>query len=132
MYIEFKNGERLDVIENEIWCREISKYGMEKKRLDYRAMVQAFTDDCLILNNEIIKHVDDFYLENGSDYDDETGNFEDIFQYFIIDGNSAENFERFTDEIIYYSEKLDMYLLGVTHWGTGWDYVLTDYEIKED
>lgn len=132
MYIEFKNGKRLDVIDNKVWGREISKEGMDKKRLDYRAMVQAFTDDCLILNNEIIKHVDDFYIENGSDYDEETENYIDVFQYYIIDGNSAEYFEEFTDEIIYYSEKLDMYLLGVTHWGTGWDYVLTDYEIKED
>ena len=84
------------------------------------------------LNNEIIKHVDDFYIENGLDYDEETGNYVDVFQYFIIDGNSAENFERFTDEIIYYSEKLDMYLLGITHFGTAWNGVMTDYEIKED
>ncbi len=132
MYIEFKNGEKLDVINGEVWGREISKEGIERKHIDYRAMVQAFTDDCLILNNEIIKHIDDFYIENGSDYDEETGNYVDVFQYFIIDGNSAENFERFTDEIIYYSEKLDMYLLGVTHFGTAWNGVMTDYEIKED
>ena len=29
-------------------------------------------------------------------------------------------------EIVYYSEELDLYIWGVTHYGTSWDYVLTD------
>ena len=31
-----------------------------------------------------------------------------------------------------YSEKLDVYVLDVTHFGTGWDYVLTDLEPTTD
>ena len=36
---------------------------------------------------------------------------------------------RETNEIVFYSEDLDMYLWGVTHYGTSWDYVLTDIKI---
>ena len=35
-----------------------------------------------------------------------------------------------TDEIVYYNEELDMYVWGITHYGTSWDYVLTDIAIK--
>lgn len=34
-----------------------------------------------------------------------------------------------TNEIVYYNETLDMYLWGVTHYGTSWDYVLTSIKI---
>ena len=37
----------------------------------------------------------------------------------------------YTDEIIYYHEDLDMYVWGVTHFGTAWDYVLTDIKLVE-
>ena len=33
--------------------------------------------------------------------------------------------------ILYYIDELDLYILGVTHLGTGWDYVLTDIEPSE-
>lgn len=38
----------------------------------------------------------------------------------------ALNIEEYTNEIVYYNETLDLYVWGVTHWGTSWDYVLTD------
>lgn len=52
----------------------------------------------------------------------------DIFQYYIISENGARILEEDTDEIVLYCEKLDIYLWCVTHWGTAWDYVLTDIE----
>lgn len=40
--------------------------------------------------------------------------------------------EQFGKEfILYYIDELDMYILGVTHFGTSWDYVLTDIEPSE-
>ena len=49
----------------------------------------------------------------------------EVFQWYIIDDNGARICKEF-NEIVYYNEELDMYLWGVTHWGTSWDYVLTD------
>lgn len=49
----------------------------------------------------------------------------EIYQYFIVSGYGAEILEEI-NEIVFYNEELDMYVWGVTHWGTSWDYVLTD------
>ena len=60
----------------------------------------------------------------------EDAHYEDIFQYFIISDNGAEILKDYTDEIVFYNEALDMYVWGVTHWGTSWDYVLTDIKLN--
>ena len=54
----------------------------------------------------------------------------EIFQYFIISEQGANILKEWTDEIVYYNETLDMYVWGVTHLGTGWDYVLTDIQLN--
>lgn len=54
----------------------------------------------------------------------------EIFQYFIISDNGAEILQELTDEIVYYLPVIDCYVWGVTHWGTGWDYVLTDIPVE--
>lgn len=55
----------------------------------------------------------------------------EIFQYYIVDDNGADILKRETNEILFYNEELDMYIWGVTHWGTSWDYVLTDININK-
>lgn len=52
--------------------------------------------------------------------------YADIYQYFIIDSSGAEILANWTNEIVYYNEELDMYVWCVTHWGTSWNYVLTN------
>ena len=49
----------------------------------------------------------------------------EIFQFYIVSDNGAEILQEI-DEIVFYNSALDVYLWGVTHWGTSWDYVLTD------
>lgn len=49
----------------------------------------------------------------------------DIFQYYIVSDNGAEILKEI-NEIVFYNEELDMYVWGVTHYGTSWSYVLTD------
>ena len=56
----------------------------------------------------------------------------EIFQYYIISDNGADILKRFTDEIVFYLPLLNIYIWGVTHWGTSWDYVLTDIKIEEE
>jgi len=55
----------------------------------------------------------------------------EIFQYFIVSESGAEILEE-AGEIVFYNETLDMYVWGVTHWGTSWDYVLTNIKIVKD
>lgn len=73
-------------------------------------------DDCYC-----IKH------EDRKDCTDECDEYEakDIYQEYIISQNSAEYLARNTDEIIFYCESLDIYLWGITHFGTSWDGVYT-------
>lgn len=58
----------------------------------------------------------------------------EIFQYFIVSDGGARILEEETNEILFYNEELDLYIWGITHWGTSWDYVLTDIrvELKEE
>ena len=53
----------------------------------------------------------------------------EVFQWFIVDDWGARLLQQETNEIVYYNETLDMYLWGVTHYGTSWNYVLTSIEI---
>lgn len=130
---------------------EISEYGLKNGYVDYRTLSQAFD---MVMNNNIIENTCDIgYWEtvNGSEvdyYDNEKNeyvNYEDIedwdnisecysdiYQYFIISSRAYDILSELTDEIIFYNEKLDMYVWGVTHWGTAWDYVLTDIKIDLD
>lgn len=63
-------------------------------------------------------------LEQGQDYPPE------VYQWYIVSDSGAQILEEF-GEILYYNEELDMYLWGVTHCGTSWDYVLTDIKIEK-
>lgn len=131
-----------------LYGKEISGYGLDNGYVDYKTLSEIM-GNC-ILNNEIIKYeIDNWEVVNGSEikyYDSkaddyvEEENIEnwdnieeecvDIFQYYIIDNWGVEILSNYTDEIIFYNEKLDVYLWGITHWGTSWDYVLTDIKIE--
>ena len=50
----------------------------------------------------------------------------------IISEDAAEFFVHYTNELIYYSDSLDMYLLGVTHFGTAWSGVMTEWKLEEE
>lgn len=83
----------------------------------------------LMLDNENDEHTEkiDELQEKINELEEEQENAynADIYQYFIVDGNGAEILQE-AGEIVFYNEALDMYVWGVTHWGTSWDYVLTD------
>lgn len=115
---------------------EVSSYGVEHNRVDYRTLAKCF--DAVLCNDikklfysTINNEYNEVELYNGSDYNEEDDYYYDIFQYFIIDNNGAEILKDYTDEIVYYIPVLDMYVWGVTHCGTSWDYVLTDIKIDE-
>ena len=58
----------------------------------------------------------------------ETDNEYEIFQYYIVSDNAVEILQN-AGEIVYYNAEFDMYVWGVTHYGTAWDYILTSIKI---
>ena len=76
-----------------------------------------------IIENEI-NGINDQIEELEREQDDE----QEVLQWFIISDWGARLLQNI-NEIVYYNEKLDMYLWGVTHYGTSWDYVLTNIKI---
>ena len=146
-------------IKKYFYGNEISKYGVKNNRVDYRTLSECF--DCVLCNNitnlfystinneynepelvngsyiyyenddnEIISEseyydLDDEQQENYHQYENE------IYQYFIISDNGAHILQDYTNEIVFYIPVLNVYVWGVTHWGTSWDYVLTNIKIDE-
>ena len=76
-----------------------------------------------ILENEINEK-----NEKIEELENEQNEEPEVFQWFIVDDWGARLLQDI-DEVVYYNEKLDMYLWGVTHYGTSWDYVLTSIKI---
>lgn len=75
-----------------------------------------------ILENEI-DEINDKIEDLESEQDDQ-----EVFQWYIVDDWGARLLKKI-NQIVYYNEVLDMYLWGVTHYGTSWDYVLTNITI---
>lgn len=104
---------------------EISQYGQESGCVDYATLSKAFD---AVLNNTIWEkgwQLGEWEMVNGWPEEDD-GYDQEVFQWYIVSDGGAELLQSWTDEILYYHENLDIYLWGVTHWGTSWDYVLTD------
>lgn len=56
----------------------------------------------------------------------EEEHYEEIYQYYIISDAGAKILSEWTDELVLYNDDLDINLWCVTHYGTAWDYVLTN------
>lgn len=105
---------------------KVSDYGLEHGYLDYATLAKILGGN--ILNNQIRMATrgtsyEDWDLVSGID------NYDDIYQEYVITEGGYEFLEKYTDEIVYYNEELDVYLWCVTHFGTSWDYVLTNIKL---
>lgn len=117
-----------------IYFDDVSEMAREENRLDYASMVDRCADGYMVgLNVSPWKMAEDWERQYESDEDDEDEqDDEEVFQWFIISNDAAQFFMKFTNELIYYSDSLDMYLLGVTHFGTAWSYVMTEWKLAEE
>lgn len=52
--------------------------------------------------------------------DEEEEEYKDVYQTFFIDPRTVEFLKRHTREMIFYAPDLDMFILGVSHYGTEW------------
>lgn len=111
---------------------EISQYGQQQGYLDYATLAKAFN---AVLVNDITKL---FYADingqcceaeqiNGYREDD---NAPEIFQFYIVSEQGADIIQEYTDDPLFYIDYLGVYVWGVTHFGTSWDYVLTDVVLE--
>lgn len=110
IYYEDNDGNRYTYEEKEERVEEL------KEKLEELSEVEGSETEIEEIENDIEELNNEYYDE--------------IFQYFIISSSGAEILEEYTDEIVFYNAELDMYVWGVTHCGTGWDYVLTDIKLN--
>lgn len=103
---------------------KINPYGLKNGRVDYATLAKSFQK---ILANDIRDtDVENWELIHGFDNEDYWE--AEIFQTYLIDAQGAEILQYWTDEFVWYNANLGLYAWGVTHYGTAWDYVLTDIE----
>jgi len=116
----------MKIMGNYFYGNEISEYGRAHNRVDYATLAKAFDS---VLNNSIMANTWELgEWEQVSGFcEDEDGEYyePDIYQTYIVSDAGAEILKE-CDEILYYNDALDMYVWGVTHYGTSWAYVLTD------
>lgn len=119
---------KMTMYDGRVYGEKVSEYGLKNGYLDYYTLSKIVGD--MVLNNNIFMHAgyENWELVSGLE-EDEDGNYLDVYQYYIITDSGARFLEEYTDEIVYYNEQLDMYLWGITHFGTSWDYVLTDIKL---
>lgn len=131
-----KNGDVIHI-------DEVSEMARKKNRLDYASMIAWCTEGYMVgLSVSPWKMAEDWEKQTERDFDcfadaeqeeqDEDWYAEEVFQWFIIGDAAAEFFVHYTNELICYSEELDMYLLGVTHFGTAWSGVMTEWKLEEE
>lgn len=124
-----QSEKELTMYGNKVFGYEVSRYGLKHGYLDYRTLSKMVGD--MVLNNNVFEYAGFENWEQVSEYvEDPDGNYDEVYQYYIISDEGARILSEYTDELVYYHEDLDMYLWGITHWGTGWDYVLTDIKLK--
>lgn len=116
---------------------DLNEYEKEHNRISYRRLIDRISGgDIWLFNKAPELSENEFEFEVGSDYDEENEEYIEIYQYYLIAINNymLEKLQNLkcSDVIIAYSEKLEEYVLMVDHFGTSWDYVLTDIEPTED
>lgn len=57
--------------------------------------------------------------------EEEENEYPECYQYFIVSDPGAEILKE-AGEVVFYNSAINMYIWGVTHLGTSWEYVLTD------
>lgn len=148
----------MKVQSNYFYGNKISDYGIREGYVDYRTLARSFDavlnndiisntynvgywDIISSYNSDEINELRDriYELETQDETSDELDELygqldelenttPEIFQYYIVSDNAVSILEE-AGEIVFYNAALNMYVWGVTHYGTAWDYVLTNIKI---
>lgn len=121
-----KSEKEIPMYDGKVFGIEVSAYGKEKGYLDFKTLAKMLED--VILNNlirsETLGVIGEWEIVNG-ELD------EMIMQDFIISKYGFDILKEYTDEVVFYNERLDVYVWGVSRWGTGWAYELTNVKLVE-
>ena len=121
-------AKQIKMYDGKVFGYELGEYALENGYLDYHTLSKMVGD--MVLNNDIMQYagIENWELAHGQE-ENEDGEYYDIYQYYIISDHGYRVLEDYTDEIVFYNEQIDMYVWGITHFGTAWDYVLTDIKL---
>ena len=120
-YWEEENG----MIDN---SEEIEKLENKLDKLDYKLSSLDDDEEEIRNINSEIKEVQERIEELREEEENSIG--QEIYQYYIVSDEGAEIIQAYTNDPLFYNEELDMHVWGITHWGTSWDYVLTDVKLN--
>ena len=107
---------------------KVSDYGLENGYLDYYTLSKIVGHHVLCNNIVPFTGLENWEVVSGEEMN-EYEEYYDIYQYYIVSESGARFLEAHTDEIVYYNEQLDIHVWAITHFGTSWDYVLTDIKL---
>ena len=120
--MELQNMDYLvDTDDVKTWISEYANDDFLMDFFDYddnKHDIDNLTDDDLQL-------VKDDYLMDIIDDLDLYNYYDDIYQYYIIDDHSSDLFIKLQYPV-FYSNALNVYVVGITHYGTSWSYILTN------
>lgn len=142
--------EKMGLIKN---TQRMGKYELEKGFASYKTIVDYYIGDLVLCNNIIdvdcsiydnmqggLKYIDYRTGEEKTEkeyQEDETGTIEiecpEIYQYYLCNLSNYEKEQCLKSGlIISYSDLLGCDILCVNHFGTSWDYVLTDVKLFDN
>ena len=73
--------------------------------------------------------IEDIINDYGYDIMNDLGIYTDVYQYFIINECDVEYLEN--DYPIFYCDELDLYIVGITHFGMSWSMIYTTVDIPQ-
>ena len=106
--------------------KRVSNYALYHGYVDYGTL--ASVGDAILCNKMAER---DLELVNGS-LINSSGDPVEIAQYYIVDDNLAKILIKRTNEIVFFDNELNVYVWGVTHWGTAWSMVLTEIPLTKE
>ena len=103
-------------------------YEKQQGYASYKTIVEHFIGDIVLCNN--LPKIDDSIWNN---LKCDIGEDNEIFQFYLCNINEFdEKYCLAAGLIISYSDLLECDVLMVDHYGTSWDYVLTDIKLFDD
>ena len=92
--------------------------------LQYHDVNMVLCNDILDVDCEMELQNMDYIVDTDDDLD-LYNYYDDIYQYYIIDDYSSDLFIKL-EYPVFYSNVLNVYVVGITHYGTSWNYILTN------
>lgn len=110
---------------------KMGNYEKEKGFASYKTIVDYYVGDIVLCNN--ITEVDPSVWDNVELSQMYQEDYPEFYQYYLCNLTEWDKEEAKKAGLIFsYSSMLDCDVLCVDHYGTSWDYVLTDVKLFDD